>query len=80
MLGIALMAAQAFCYNAVFFTYALILKQFYGDRVGLISAGSCCRLRPAIFSGRWCLGRLFDTLGRRLMITATYALSGILMA
>jgi MFS family permease len=79
ILGITLMAAQAFCYNAVFFTYALILKQFYAipsESIGWFmlpfAAGN--------FFGPLVLGRLFDTLGRRLMITLTYALSGVLMA
>ena len=77
-LGVTLMAAQAFCYNAVFFTYALILTRFYnvasGD-VGLFI------LPFAIgnFLGPLVLGRLFDTIGRRIMITATYGLSGVLM-
>jgi MFS family permease len=79
VLGVALMAAQAFCYNAVFFTYALILKQFYAvpsSDIGWFmlpfAAGN--------FLGPLVLGKLFDTLGRRLMITVTYALSGVLMA
>jgi MFS family permease len=79
LLGTVLMAAQAFCYNAVFFTYALILTRFYGvpsGQVGLFmlpfAAGN--------FLGPLLLGKLFDTLGRRTMITATYALSGIMMA
>ncbi len=79
ILGVVLMATQAFCYNAVFFTYALILTKFYGvaaDSVGLFilpfAAGN--------FLGPLLLGRLFDTIGRRPMITATYAISGILMA
>ena len=77
-LGVTLMAAQAFCYNAVFFTYALILTRFYnvasGD-VGLFI------LPFAIgnFLGPLILGRLFDTIGRRIMITVTYGLSGVLM-
>ncbi len=67
------MAAQAFCYNAVFFTYALILTRFYGvpsGNVGLFM------LPFAIgnFLGPLMLGRLFDTIGRRMMITATYAI------
>ncbi len=73
------MATQAFCYNAVFFTYALILTTFYkvpSDSVGLFilpfAAGN--------FLGPLVLGRLFDTIGRRPMITATYAISGVLMA
>ncbi|MGA9866215.1 MAG: MFS transporter [Acetobacteraceae bacterium] len=79
VLGTVLMAAQAFCYNAVFFTYALILTDFYGvapGRVGLFilpfAAGN--------FLGPLLLGRLFDTIGRKPMIVATYAISGILMA
>jgi len=78
VLGVALMAAQAFCYNAVFFTYALILKQFYA----IPSADIGWFMLPFAagnFLGPLVLGRLFDTLGRRLMITVTYALSGVLM-
>jgi MFS family permease len=78
VLGVALMAAQAFCYNAVFFTYALILTRFYsvssGD-VGLFMLPFAL----GNFLGPLLLGRLFDTIGRRIMITATYATSGILM-
>jgi MFS family permease len=77
-LGVTLMAAQAFCYNAVFFTYALILTRFYNvpsGNVGLFI------LPFAIgnFLGPLVLGRLFDTIGRRIMITATYGISGVLM-
>ena len=79
ILGIVLMAAQAFCYNAVFFTYALILKQFYGIKSGDIG-WFLLPFAAGNFLGPLILGRLFDTLGRRLMITLTYALSGILMA
>lgn len=79
VLGVSLMAAQAFCYNAVFFTYALILTSFYGiasDSVGLF----ILPFAVGNFLGPLLLGRLFDTIGRRVMITATYALSGVLMA
>jgi len=79
LVGLALMAAQAFFYNAIFFTYALVLTDFYGiraDHVGWyilpFAAGN--------FLGPVLLGRLFDTVGRRPMIAATYALSGILLA
>jgi MFS family permease len=78
-LCITLLATQAFCYNAVFFTYGLILKRFYGVPDASIgwfllpfAAGNV--LGPLL------LGRLFDTLGRRVMIGATYALSGVLLA
>lgn len=78
-LGVVLMASQAFVYNAIFFTYALILTKFYNvpaDKVGLYI------LPFAIgnFLGPLLLGPLFDTLGRRQMITATYAISGVLLA
>jgi len=76
--GLALMAAQAFFYNAIFFTYALVLTDFYAvraDHVGWyllpFSVGNV--LGPIL------LGRFFDTIGRRKMITATYAISGALL-
>jgi len=79
LVGLSLMAAQAFFYNAIFFTYALVLTDFYGipsDHVGWyilpFAAGN--------FLGPVLLGRLFDTIGRRPMIVATYALSGLLLA
>jgi MFS family permease len=77
-LGGTLMAAQAFCYNAVFFTYALILTRFYNVPSGNIGL---FMLPFAIgnFLGPLVLGRLFDTIGRRIMITATYGVSGVLM-
>lgn len=79
LVGLALMAAQAFFYNAIFFTYALVLTDFYGvaaSKVGWyllpFAAGN--------FLGPLLLGRLFDTVGRRPMIALTYALSGLLLA
>ncbi|CAM2159840.1 MULTISPECIES: MFS transporter [Paraburkholderia] len=77
--GLSLMTAQAFFYNAIFFTYALVLTEFYrvpGGDVGLY-------LLPFAlgnFLGPLVLGRLFDVLGRRKMIAATYALSGVLLS
>ena len=78
ILGVALMAAQAFCYNAVFFTYALVLTKFYG--IDAASVG-LFMLPFAIgnFLGPLVLGKLFDTVGRRRMIVLTYVLSGVLM-
>jgi MFS family permease len=78
-LGVVLLATQAFCYNAVFFTYGLILTRFYG----IPSQDLGWFLLPFAagnFLGPLLLGRLFDTLGRKPMIAATYALSGALLA
>ncbi len=79
LVGLTLMAAQAFFYNAIFFTYALVLTKFYGiapEQIGWyilpFAAGNV--LGPVL------LGRLFDTIGRRVMITSTYAVSGLLLA
>src|SRR5450755_5094290 len=77
VVALVLMASQAFFYNAVFFTYALVLTDFYGvpaDGVGWY-------LLPFAlgnFAGPLLLGRLFDSVGRRSMIAATYAISGVL--
>ena len=79
VLGLVLMSAQAFFYNAVFFTYALILTRFFAvpsDRVGLY----ILPFALGNFSGPLLLGPLFDTLGRKPMIAATYAISGVLLA
>src|SRR6266404_6274406 len=79
LVGLALMVAQAFFYNAIFFTFALVLTDFFGiasDQVGWyilpFAAGN--------FLGPLLLGRLFDTLGRRVMIAFTYSTSGVLLA
>ena len=79
LLGFSLMFAQATLYNAVFFSYALVLRVFHGvapGRVGLyvvpVAIGN--------FLGPVLLGPLFDRVGRRVMIPATYAASGILLA
>ncbi len=79
VLGVTLMTAQAFCYNAIFFTYALVLTKFYqvpSARVGLY----ILPFALGNFAGPLLLGRWFDTIGRRVMITATYGISGVLMA
>ena len=78
LVGLSLMGAQAFFYNAIFFTYALVLTDFYcvpAERIGWyilpFAAGN--------FLGPLLLGRLFDVLGRRTMIAFTYIVSGILL-
>lgn len=79
LVGLVLMASQAFFYNAIFFTYALVLGRFFDvatEDIGLyllpFAAGN--------FLGPLLLGRLFDTVGRRRMIAFTYATSGLLLA
>jgi MFS family permease len=79
LVGLSLMVAQAFFYNAIFFTYALVLTDFFGTPANAVgwyilpfAAGNV--LGPLL------LGRLFDTVGRKTMIASTYALSGILLA
>jgi MFS family permease len=74
-----LMTSQAFFYNAIFFTYALVLGRFFGvpeHRVGLY----ILPFAVGNFLGPLLLGHLFDVLGRRRMIGATYAASGLLLA
>ena len=78
VLGVVLMATQAFCYNAIFFTYALILTKFYGiapDQVGWF----ILPFALGNVAGPLILGGLFDTLGRKTMISATYGLAGALL-
>lgn len=78
LLGFSLMVGQAFLYNAIFFTYALVLTTFYHirpDTVGLY-------LIPFAIGnilGPMTIGRLFDTIGRRKMISFTYIISGVLL-
>lgn len=79
VVGLALMTSQAFFYNSVFFTYALVLTRFYGvpgENTGLY-------LLPFAlgnFLGPLILGHFFDTLGRRKMISGTYTISALLLA
>jgi MFS family permease len=78
VLGLTLMASQAFFYNAIFFTYALMLTRFYG--VAEHSVGYYIfPFALGNFLGPLVLGRLFDTVGRRAMIATTYAVSGVLL-
>ena len=78
LVGLTLMVAQAFFYNAIFFTYALILTDFY--KVPSASIGwFILPFAAGNFLGPLLLGRFFDTVGRRSMIAATYALSSLLL-
>jgi MFS family permease len=78
ILGLCLMIAQAFFYNAIFFTYATILTTYYGvlpENVGLFELPFCL----GNFLGSALLGPLFDFWGRKPMITSTYMISAILL-
>lgn len=77
-LALSLMVAQAFLFNAVFFTYGLVLTKFY--HVEEARAGVyILPLAVGNFLGPLLLGHLFDTIGRKKMIAGTYGLSGILL-
>jgi MFS family permease len=78
VLALTLMIAQSFLFNAAFFSYGLVLTKFYGvpeNQAGLY----LLPLTLSNFMGPLLLGPLFDTVGRRTMITGTYAAGGILL-
>ncbi|MDB5216583.1 MAG: sugar transporter [Myxococcaceae bacterium] len=79
ILGLSLMIAQAFAYNGVFFTYALVLARFYGVPAGRIG-WYLLPFAAGNLVGPLVLGHLFDTIGRRVMISVTYLVSGVLIA
>lgn len=78
ILGLALMIAQAFFYNAIFFTNVLILTKFY-DVPASDAGWYILPFALGNFTGPLLLGPLFDTIGRKPMIAGTYALSGVLL-
>lgn len=78
ILALTLMVAQAFTYNAIFFTYALVLSRYYrvpADRTGLYMLP----FAVGNFLGPLMLGHFFDTIGRRRMISATFAISATIL-
>src|SRR6059058_495490 len=79
VLGFVLMLTQAFFYNAIFFTYALVLMKFYNVPEQSVG-GYLLPFAIGNVLGPLFLGHLFDTVGRKKMIAATYGLSGILLA
>jgi MFS family permease len=78
-LGFVLMLTQAFFYNAIFFTYALVLMRFY-DVPERSVGGYLLPFALGNVLGPLLLGHLFDTIGRKQMIAATYGAAGILLA
>jgi MFS family permease len=78
VLGLSLMSGQAFLYNAVFFTYTLVLTDFFN----IDAAKAPLFLIPFAVgnvAGPLLLGPLFDSVGRRVMISFTYITSGVLL-
>ena len=78
ILALTLMVAQSFLYNSVFFTFGLVLSHFYhvpSGRIGLY----LLPLAIGNFCGPLFLGTLFDTIGRKIMIAGTFAISGFLL-
>jgi MFS family permease len=76
IVALALMISQAFFYNAIFFTYALVLTRFHGVAEGRVAL----YIFPFALGnvlGPVVLGPLFDRVGRRKMIALTYILSGV---
>src|SRR4051794_24148769 len=77
--GATLMITQSFLYNAIFFTYTLVLGNFYG-----VDSKQAPLFLIAFavgnLAGPLTLGHLFDTIGRKKMISGTYVLSGLLLA
>jgi MFS family permease len=79
VLGASLMITQSFLYNAIFFTYTLVLAKFYGVAS---TAAPVFLIAFAVgnLAGPLTIGHLFDTIGRKKMIAGTYVLSGVLLA
>jgi MFS family permease len=78
VLVFALMSTQSFLYNAIFFTYGLVLEFFFHVKA-TDTAYYFFAFAAGNLAGPLTIGRLFDTIGRRKMISGTYLLSGILL-
>ncbi|MEY2534684.1 MAG: hypothetical protein QOF29_2594 [bacterium] len=78
IVGLALFIGQAFLYNAVFFTYALVLGTFYDVKPASVGY-YIIPFALGNFLGPLVLGRLFDSVGRKPMIAGTYIVSGLLL-
>lgn len=79
VLGLSLFVGQAFLYNAVFFTYALVLTKLL-NVPGDVAPWTLVPIAVGNFLGPLVLGRFFDSVGRRTMISGTYIASGVLLA
>jgi MFS family permease len=79
VLGATLMITQSFLYNAIFFTYTLVLGKFYGVP-SEVTPLYLVAFAVGNLVGPFTIGHLFDTIGRRRMLFLTYAISGALLA
>jgi MFS family permease len=79
VLGASLMITQSFLYNAIFFTYAIVLTKFYGVSASTVPIYGLA-FSVGNLAGPLLLGHLFDTWGRKKMISGTYIVSGLLLA
>jgi MFS family permease len=79
VLGASLMITQSFLYNAIFFTYSLVLTKIYGVANG-DTAYYFMAFAIGNLAGPLLLGHLFDTIGRRVMIAGTYLIAGLALA
>ena len=79
ILGATLMITQSFLYNAIFFTYALVLTRFYHVSNNDVPIYGLA-FAVGNLAGPLLLGHLFDSLGRKKMISGTYLISGALLA
>lgn len=78
ILGLAMMITQAVLYNAVFFTYGLVLVRFF-DVPNATAGHLFLSFAAANLAGPLLLAWFFDTVGRRRMITLTFGVSGVLL-
>ena len=77
ILCLGLFIGQAFLYNAFFFTFGDTLQTFLGvGQTGWYLAA----FAVSNFAGALVLGPLFDKVGRKVMISATYIVSGVVLA
>ncbi|MDP9882665.1 MFS family permease [Sinomonas atrocyanea] len=79
VLGLSLFIGQAFLYNAVFFTYALVLTKLMHVPED-VAPWALVAIAVGNFAGPLTLGHLFDSVGRKVMISVTYIGSGVLLA
>ena len=79
ILGATLMITQSFLYNAIFFTYALVLTKFYHVSNNAVPLYGLA-FAVGNLAGPLLLGQLFDSVGRKKMISGTYLISGGMLA